>query len=299
MSLIDDSSVSEQAHPQPNINNRKLLGTFLRARRESLDPNRLGLPRMRQRRTPGLRREEVAQLADVGITWYTWLEQGRPIQASVKTLTAIANALQCNEAETHHLFMLAGQSLPPAHQRPLCKQVSIFGQRMLDQLDPMPAIINNARFDIMGFNRAYCLLVGVDLAQIPPEDRNCIYLAFTHKAWRASLLDWDEVMPNMVALFRAQMAEHLGDPLWEKHLERYMAASEDFRSTWERYEVRAINNNIKRFNNSQVGVMSLHQNNWWSAARNGDRMMVYMPADEQSERRLRQLTCGTLAAESE
>ena len=92
--------------------NRKLLGAFLRSRRENLDPVRLGLPRMRQRRTPGLRREEVAQLADVGVTWYTWLEQGRDIKASLKTLTAIASALQCNDVETQHLFSLAGHKLP-------------------------------------------------------------------------------------------------------------------------------------------------------------------------------------------
>ncbi|CAI0700519.1 helix-turn-helix transcriptional regulator [Serratia entomophila] len=275
-----------------HTDNRKLLGDFLRARRESLDPNRLGLPRMRQRRTPGLRREEVAQLADVGITWYTWLEQGRPIQASPKTLTAIANALQCNEAETHHLFRLAGQSLPAAAQSEVCEQLTVYGQKILDQLEPLPAIISNARFDILGFNRAYCLLMGVDLAELPPEDRNCIYLAFTHEQWRASQLDWDDVMPKMVALFRAQMAEHLGDPLWEQQLARFLAVSEDFRTLWERHEVRSIDNNVKRFRHPAVGVMSLRQNNWWSAPRNGDRMMVYMPADEQSERRLHQLTGG-------
>lgn len=275
-----------------HADNRKLLGAFLRTRRESLDPNRLGLARMRQRRTPGLRREEVAQLADVGITWYTWLEQGRPIQASPKTLTAIANALQCNEAETHHLFRLAGQSLPASTQNDGCEPLSAYGQKILDQLDPLPAIISNARFDILGFNRAYCLLMGVELAELPPEDRNCIYLAFTHEHWRASQLDWDEVMPKMVALFRAQMAEHLGEPIWEAQLARYLAVSEDFRTLWERHEVRSIDNNVKRFRHPLVGVMSLRQNNWWSAPRNGDRMLVYVPADEQSERRLHQLAGG-------
>ncbi|AML55883.1 putative DNA-binding protein [Serratia rubidaea] len=272
--------------------NRKQLGAFLRARRESLDPNRLGLPRMRQRRTPGLRREEVAQLADVGITWYTWLEQGRAIQASAKTLSAIAHALQCNEAETHHLFRLAGQSLPASARHDGCEKLSPYGQRLLDQLDPLPAIISNARFDILGFNRAYCLLMGVDLATLPPEDRNCIYLAFTHEQWRASQLDWDDIMPKMVALFRAQMAEHLGDPVWEQQLARYLSVSADFRALWERHEVRSIDNNVKRFLHPQVGEMSLRQNNWWSAPRNGDRMLVYIPADEQSERRLQLLTGG-------
>ncbi|MFK9858829.1 helix-turn-helix transcriptional regulator, partial [Klebsiella pneumoniae] len=103
---------------------RKQLGAFLRARRESLDPQRLGLPRVGRRRTPGLRREEVAMLADVGVTWYTWLEQGREVNPSEAVLVGVANALQCSPLETRHLFVLAGLTPPEATQVTVCEGIS-------------------------------------------------------------------------------------------------------------------------------------------------------------------------------
>lgn len=271
-------------------NNRQLLGAFLRRRRESLDPNRLGLPRMRNRRTPGLRREEVAQMADVGVTWYTWLEQGREIKASNKTLTAIASALQCNEAETRHLFSLAGHQYPVQAAARVCAKVSAHGQITLDALHPLPAVIQSARFDIIGYNQAWQKLVNLDLQAIPPEDRNCILLAFTSQAWRDSMLDWETVMPNMVARFRAQMGDNLEDPHWKSMVDRLLACSDEFRNIWERYEIRAIENQVKRFFHPEVGALTLRQNNWFSAPRNGERLLVYIPEDENSAAALSQIT---------
>lgn len=272
--------------------NRQLLATFLRGRRESLDPARLGMPRHRSRRTPGLRREEVAQLADVGVTWYTWLEQGREINASPKTLSAIASALQCNEAETRHLFRLAGHASPESAAAHSCATVSAHGQILLDSLHPLPAIIQSPRFDIIGYNPAWCRLMNVDLATIAPEDRNCILLAFVHPQWRAAIADQAVLMPHMVGLFRTQMAEHLDDPRWQTLLDRLMAESAEFRALWPRYDIRAIDNQVKRFHHPQVGMMTLRQNNWWSAPRNGDRLLVYIPNDEESAAALRSLTGG-------
>jgi transcriptional regulator with XRE-family HTH domain len=277
---IDLSRSAREPKSVSDTERAKELGDFLRARRESLDPSRLGLPWIGTRRTPGLRREEVAQLAEIGITWYTKLEQGRPIRASAKVLSAIANALQCSETETDHLFTLAGLGKPSHAALPVCEHVSSSIQVILDQLDPLPALMQNARFDVVGYNQAYCRLIGVNLAQIPIEDRNCIYLAFTHPAWRASLADWDEAMPRMVALFRAAMAEHRQEPAWERQLQRHLAASAEFRETWLHNEVRGIENQLKRFKNPRVGVFTLQQTNWWSAPRNGGRLLVYVPVDD-------------------
>lgn len=265
------------------------LGAFLRARRESLDPTRLGLPRLGRRRTPGLRREEVAQLAEIGVTWYTWLEQGRPVRTSSKVLNAIATALQCSEAETRHLFSLAGKVGQASVLTPSCEHVSHASQAILDQLNPLPAVVQNARFDIIGFNQAYSRLMCVELAQIDPLDRNCIYLAFTSQSWRDCLVDWDETMPRMVALFRAAMADHMHDAVWERQLQRFFDASEQFRKIWQRYEVRGIENQVKRFRHPRAGLMTLQQTNWWSAPKNGDRLLVYVPADEQSKAALQLL----------
>ncbi|MEJ2802663.1 helix-turn-helix transcriptional regulator [Comamonadaceae bacterium PP-2] len=256
------------------------LGLFLRTRRESLAPQRLGLPRVGRRRTPGLRREEVALLADVGVTWYTWLEQGRAIQPSVRALSAIAQALQCSAAETRHLFSLAGLALPGADEAPVCARPSASTEALLHQLGPYPALVQNARLDLVGFNDAYCRLVNVDLHAVPEADRNCLYLALTDANWRACIGDWDAALPRMVAYFRAAMGEHVGEPEWEALLARYMAVSAEFRRIWQRYEVLGIENQAKRFIHPVEGELLLQQTNWWSAPRNGDRLVVYTPASD-------------------
>lgn len=262
------------------------LGRFLRQRRESLDPVLLGFSRGGRRRTPGLRREEVAQLADVGVTWYTWLEQGRDIQVSAKVMGAIATALHCTEAETRHVFTLAGLGEQVPVQERLCQSVSSMCQTILDTLDPYPAMVQNARYDIIGVNRAYARLTGVDLQALAIEDRNCIYLALTHAGWQACLIDHEESLSRMVASFRAAMADHRDDPAWQAQLQRYFDASDVFRTTWERYEVRGIENQVKRFRHPDLGVLAFHQTNFWTAPRGGDRMMVYLPADDDTAQRL-------------
>lgn len=223
----------------------------------------------------------MAALADIGLTWYTKLEQGRPIQVSGKVLAAIAEALQCNAAETHHLFNLAGMTPPEAVVAyPGCEKVSKAGQRILDQLNPLPAIIQNSRFDILGFNQSFCELVNIDLGAIPIEDRNCIYLAISHPGWQACLSPGEDSMPRLVALFRAAMAEHLGDPVWEQLLQRFLTVSEAFRQAWQHYEVNRVENRVKTFLHPERGILTFQQMNWWSAAKNGDRLMVYVPVEE-------------------
>lgn len=268
-------------------NTQQALGRFLRARRESLDPARLGLPRTGRRRTPGLRRDDVAALADIGITWYTKLEQGRPIKVSAKVLAAITQALQCTDTETAHVFALAGmtQSQKPV-AKPGCERVSPSNQLILDQLNPIPAVMQNARFDILGYNQAFQCLMNVDLASIPRQDRNCLYLAMTHSAWRASMSECADAMPRMVAQFRAAMGEHIHDPVWEKQLQRFMTTSNEFSDAWQRYEVRSVENQIKRFRHPKVGILNLQHTNWWSAPKNGDRLMIYVPVDDESKLRL-------------
>jgi len=281
---------------QPKEDRSRELGAFLRARRESLDPTRLGLPWIGARRTPGLRREEVAHLAGIGITWYTKLEQGRPVQGSSKVMMAIAEALQCNEAEINHLFTLSGLGKPPAVARPICAHLSSAAKMILEQLNPLPAVIQNARFDIVGFNQSYCRMMDIDITALPEADRNCVYLAFTNQAWRACLIEWPAIMPRMVAMFRAAMAENAQDPYWDGMLRRLLDTSAEFREIWLRNEVYGVENHLKRFQNPYVGALNLHQTNWWSAPKNGDRMMVYVPADEASGQGLLKLVTMPMPA---
>ncbi len=281
MSLISHSEMDVLQTRQ--MDNRKQLGAFLRARRESLDPQRLGLPRSGRRRTPGLRREEVAMLADVGVTWYTWLEQGREVNPSVAVMQAIAEALQCSELETRHLFVLAGLTPLESANVPQCEGISPGTRRMLDSLLPQPASIQKPNFDIVAWNEAFCRLMGVDFSIIPEDERNCIYLYLTHPGWRSRLANPD-VLGNFVSYFRAAMAEHRGEPAWENKLARFFAASAEFEALWhQRYEVRGVENQIKTFRHPEFGEFQLQQMYWYSAPRNGSRLLVYLPVDEVGE----------------
>ncbi|WP_326837337.1 helix-turn-helix domain-containing protein [Amycolatopsis rhabdoformis] len=160
---------------------RQELGSFLRSRRERLSPEQVGLPLTGRRRTPGLRREEVAHLAGMGVTWYPWLEQGRDIKVSEQVLAAIATTLRLDPYERSHLYTLAGHPEPPTERD--CAAIPSIVLTMLRHLEPIPATVFNARFDLLACNRTYEQLVG-GLEQVPFEDRNLLLLMFTSPTWR-------------------------------------------------------------------------------------------------------------------
>ncbi|MBL1098252.1 helix-turn-helix transcriptional regulator [Streptomyces coffeae] len=262
------------------------LAAFLRSRRERITPEQVGLVRGRRRRTPGLRREEVAHLSMVGVTWYTWLEQARDIHVSTQVLDAIARALLMDRSERAHLFALAGAVDPtPASE---CTGVPQALQAMLDQLEPFPACVQNSRFDLLAYNRTYRLLL-CDLEQVPLEDRNCLWLAFTHEGWRTSMVDWDEVVRSMAGKFRAAMAEHVAEPSWKALVKRLEDTSPEFREIWARHEVLRPANKIKTFRQSQVGMLRLSGTSLWTGPSQGPKLLTYSPADAESRERLERL----------
>src|SRR5262245_28095485 len=179
---------------------RRELAGFLRSRRERITPAQVGLRPSRRRRTPGLRREEVAQLAGVGVTWYTWLEQGRDIHASAQVLDAIARTLLFDPHERSHLFTLAGS--PDTTIAGECQSVPPTVQMLLDQLEPFPDLAVNGRYYLLAFNRIWASAFP-SLETVPFEDRNCLWLIFTHPEWREVILDWDDTVSRMVALYRS------------------------------------------------------------------------------------------------
>ncbi|MFF5566465.1 helix-turn-helix domain-containing protein [Streptomyces sp. NPDC012623] len=288
-------STSAQAAPESresreneetDVRRHELAG-FLRSRRERITPEQVGLERGRRRRTPGLRREEVAQLSAVGVTWYTWLEQARPIQVSAQVLDALARALLLDSGERAHLFALAATA-DPAPGTP-CPTVTPALRQMLAALEPFPACVQNSRYDILAYNRGYGGLL-CDLDALPPEDRNCMWLAFTNDEWRAGLGDREETCRTMAGKFRASMAEHLAEPPWKTLLGRLRAASPEFREYWERHEVVApAGDRTKRFRNPRVGQLNLVHTNLWLGPASGPRLITYVPADEESRTRLERL----------
>ncbi|WP_329179121.1 helix-turn-helix transcriptional regulator [Streptomyces sp. NBC_01477] len=268
------------------VSRRQELASFLRSRRERIAPEQVGLPPGRRRRTPGLRREEVAQLAAVGVTWYTWLEQARDIQVSGQVADAIARALMLDQNERRHLFTLAGTADPHPHLD--CPGMSPAVRGMIDQLEPLPAAVFNSRYDIIAYNRTYGRLV-TDLDAMPVEDRNVMWLAFTDPLWRERMLDREQNTRLMAAKFRSSMAEHLAEPAWKEMLRRLQQNSAEFRQAWERHEVLRPGSHVKRYLNPEVGLLAFDFTHLWLGPQDGPRLTVYSPVDEVTEERLGRL----------
>ncbi|MEV5957219.1 helix-turn-helix transcriptional regulator [Streptomyces sp. NPDC051987] len=265
---------------------RQELAAFLRSRRERISPEEVGLVRGTRRRTPGLRREEVAQLSAVGVTWYTWLEQARDIQVSVQVLDALARTLRLDGSERAHLFQLAEAVDPtPAAS---CTGVTPALQKLLRALEPLPASVQNSRYDILAYNRTYARLMG-DLDAVPPEDRNSMILVYTHPDWQRSILHLEETRRLMAAKLRASMAGHLAEPAWKMLVKRLSAQSPEFRENWERYEVVDLRARTKEFLNPYVGRLTLEHTDLFLNQASGARMVTYAPVDDDSRRRLDRL----------
>src|SRR3954452_17480605 len=169
---------------------RRELAEFLRSRRERIPPELVGMTHTGGRRTPGLRREEVAQLSGVGVTWYTWLEQGRDIHVSEQVLTAIARTLMLDRDERTHLFTLAGATDQSVAKE--CAAVSPQLHALLAKLDPFPGCVISGKYDVLAYNRAYNNLI-TDFDELPAEDRNCMWLSFTDPLWKQVVVDWDDM----------------------------------------------------------------------------------------------------------
>lgn len=265
---------------------RRELGAFLRNRRERITPDLVGLPRSGRRRTPGLRREEVASVAGVGVTWYTWLEQGRNIKVSAEVLNAICRTLQFDPHERRHLFALAGSTETTPDRE--CPTLSSAVQLILDQLDPLPACVLNGRFDILGFNRPYATLVD-DLDAVPFEDRNTLVLNLTYPAWREAIVDSEDAVARCVGALRSSMASHMSDPAWKALVRRLADQSSEFIELWDRYDLHGVENRVKSVLNKRVGLLRLDYTNLWFGIGLGTRLVTYTPADEETAARLREL----------
>jgi transcriptional regulator with XRE-family HTH domain len=263
---------------------RRELAAFLRTRRERLGPDDVGLPPGYRRRTPGLRREEVAQLSGVGVTWYTWLEQGRPINASAQVLEAVARTLRLDDSERSHLFTLSGVPDTTSRAVEICEPAV---QELVDALDPYPAFVVSARYDILAWNRAETTLKG-DYSTLPDRYRNVMWLLFTQPAWRELLVDQNDVA-YVVARFRAAMAEHMGEPAWTELVEELASQSPEFAELWERHDVASATSRIKRFLHPEVGMVRLMTTGLWLTERPGVRLMACTPADEDARLALARL----------
>ncbi len=236
-----------------SVTARQELAQFLRSRRRQVDPRDTGLPAGGPRRTPGLRREEVALLSGVSTTWYTWLEQGRDIRPSRQVVDALARTLRMSPAEHGYVLRLTGHGgAAPAGPDGMPGHV----QRLLDALGTSPAYAITADWSIAGWNRAYeRLYPGV--AAVPAAERNLLWLVFTDPAVRALLGDWPADSRRFLTQFRAEVGPRLADPAVVDLVARLEAASPHFRAGWASRDVDRFSPAERRFEHPEVGTLLL------------------------------------------
>ncbi len=258
------------------------LGSYLRDRRTRLDPATFGFAGGR-RRTPGLRREEVAQRANISPTWYTWLEQGRGGAPSADVLDRIAAGMMLTEPEREHLFML-GLGRPPEIRYKPVMGVTPRLQRVLDALTFSPAIIKTAAWDVIAWNRAAAALL-TDYSKLPPGERNILRLMFADARVKAAQEDWRTVARSVVAAFRADVARAGAGEEVTRFVEELSRLSPEFETLWRDNEVVAFGEGLKRLHHPDAGMLELEFSAFAVDGRPELGMVVYNPAsDEDAER---------------
>ncbi|MGY0061818.1 helix-turn-helix transcriptional regulator [Streptomyces sp. LZ34] len=259
---------------------RPELAAFLRTRRARVTPADVGMAPGLRRRTPGLRREEVAQLSGVGVTWYTWLEQGRPINASAQVLDAVARTLRLDQAEREHLYHLAEVPYAP-DPADEAQTVSPEVQGIIDAMDPLPAVVYNARYDMLALNAAYTTLFP-SLAIAPRPERNALWQLFSHPNCCSMFINRANELPLMVATLRGGYGRHVGEPAWEDFINRLLGLSEEFARMWRSGDVAPPGSRIKLVRHASVGELRLLSTSLVVQGAPESRVVVYTPSDEQS-----------------
>jgi len=274
------------AAPPPSARHAELTD-FLRTRRAQVTPEQVGLEANGRRRTPGLRREEVAQLAGVGLSWYTWLEQGRDIHPSAHVLDAIARVLALDAAERAHLFHLARVELPlPEGDYP--RQASPELRAIVAGLVPHPAFVTGPRADLLAWNRP-AVAVFTDFGAMPPEGRNLLRWLFLDPARDHTAAPREDTAKHTLARFRAQHARRPDDPSFAALIEELSAASPEFRAWWPRHEVVAEQAGTKTIEGHALGTLRLHHLQSTPTSDPELRLTMYVPADAETRRILASL----------
>jgi transcriptional regulator with XRE-family HTH domain len=265
------------------------LGDYLRGRRARLDPAALGFP-VGRRRTPGLRREEVAQRANISPTWYTWLEQGRGGAPSADVLDRIAAGLMLTEHEREHLFIL-GLGRPPEVRYRAVDGVTPRLQRVLDVMEYSPAIVKNATWDVVAWNAAAAAVL-TDYSKLPPEGRNVLRLIFTHSGVKAAQEDWWAVARYVVAAFRADAARAGTGEEIARLVEELSRLSPEFETLWRENDIIAHGEGLKRLHHAELGPLELEFSTFAVEGRPELAMVVYNPVNDADAERIRALVAS-------
>src|SRR3984885_6042817 len=253
------------------------LGTYLKDRRAKLDPAAFGFAPKR-RRTPGLRREEVAQRANISPTWYTWLEQGRGGAPSAHVLDRIARALMLTDVEREHLFLL-GLGRPPDVRYRKDEGVTPRLQRVLDALEPCPALIRTAIWNVIAWNQAATVMF-TDYGALPPEQRNILRFIFLDPRVRAAQYDWDSVARFVVGAFRVDAARAGAAAEVEPLVDELCRLSPEFKAMWQDQDVHSHGEGVKHIRHPVLGRVAFEYSAFAVDGRPDLSMVVYNPATQ-------------------
>lgn len=265
------------------MNRRDELAAFLRARREALRPEEVGLPPGRGRRTPGLRREEIALLAGVSVTWYTWLEQGRSINASADVLAALARSLRLDEAERQHLMNLASRG--PDGPVPEVDDAPDALVRLIASMEPAPAYVLGPRWEFLAWNQAQARLYPT-IEKLEGDERNLLWVIFAEPAARALVADWPVQARRILAEFRAGTASLRGDAKVTALVERLRAASAEFAEWWAQQDVAGFQTRVRHYHHERAGDLAFEYQQLTPSEWPGLRVVCQLPlpGDDSAER---------------
>ncbi|KAA0024427.1 helix-turn-helix transcriptional regulator [Antrihabitans cavernicola] len=262
---------------------RDELSAFLKSRRGRISPDEVGLPPGPRRRTPGLRREEVAQLSGIGITWYTWLEQGRSINVSTQVLDAVARTLRLDAAEHAHLYRLADVPTVPASG---CEQIPEELQTILDHLGALPACLLGPRYDVLRYNDAYQALCPGCIS----SGRNTLWEVFTTPGCCNAFAPQQDDKGRMVAYLRGAYGKNVGDPTWLDFIGRLSTASPEFAALWERNDVAVpIMRKVRILRSLAVGDIEMYITSLTVPTLTNSWIQIFTPAADADRRKLEEL----------
>jgi transcriptional regulator with XRE-family HTH domain len=270
------------------------LADFLRNRRAHISPAAAGVPARARRRAAGLRREEVADLANASVAWYVSMEQGRDVHPSVQVLENVAKALSLSPEERRHLFLLAEKQMP-ASSTSHDQEISPELKRAVLNLDPHPAFVLGYRWDIVAWNRAADYMYGISNVT-PPYARNRIWRVFAHLDDRIRLPGWEQYARGMLAEFRADAARHAGDPAFEELIGDLMQSSPYFREWWPHHDVHNVLERHKVIQHAELGTLEFELLTFQIPDDPDMKLMLYSAAPATAEKLRRRISSSTAKA---
>lgn len=258
-----------------DIDRHQTLGEFLRKKRAGLSPEDVGMPPGVRRRIPGLRREEVAQLANIGVSWYIRLEQGQDVQPSTQVLGSLAHALKLTSDERRHLFLLADQPIiPDGHEWK--ETVEPVLQRVLDDLNPSPAYVIGKKWDFLAWNKMAETVFLISEGK-PPHEHNILWRLFTDPVRRTIFPDWEQLALGIISEFHTFRPQVTEDPAFETLIDDLLQASDDFRRVWPSYKAPSTVNGHKIIEHPVLGYLDFEHVMLQVPTDPDMRVMIYTP----------------------